>query len=141
MKLNGATFNKAQQDQLKRALENSGGATLNRYETTFTNIQGNSALASHLNRIAKNAKGRLQISDNYNDFYNISWFSDNWIHLYKYRQGTDSIKFEKFELKSTDGSIFNPFWINITESGVTYGRMESIENTLKVIYFNDSEIL
>ena len=119
----------------------SGGTTLNSYETTFTNIQGNSTLVSHLNRIAKNAKGRLQITDNYEDFYNINWRSDNWVHLYKYRQNTDSIKFEKVELKSTDGSIFNPFWINIDSKGVTSGRMESIADTLKVKYFNDTEIL
>ena len=118
-----------------------GGTTLNSYETTFTNIQGNSALVSHLNRIAKNAKGRLQITDNYEDFYNINWESDNWIRLSKYRQSADTIRFEMVDLKSTDGSLFNPFWIKIEASGVTSGRMESIADTLKVKYFNDTEIL
>ena len=128
-------------DTAYHKLGESGGTTLNSYKVTFTNIQGNSALVRHLNRIAKNAKGRLQITDNYDDIYNISWSSDNWIHLYKYRQGTDSIRFETTELKSTDGSLFNPFWINIDANGVTYGRLESIADTLKVRYFNDTEIL
>ena len=141
MKLNGATFNKAQQDQLKRALENSGSTTLNKYEVTFTNIQGNSALVSHLNRIAKNTKGRLKITDRNYKVYDIIWESDNYIKLYTIKQSADTIRFETTELKSTDGSLFNPFWITINVNGFTNGTITSIADTLYVTYFNDTEIL
>ena len=121
--------------------ESGGGTTLNRYEVTFTNIQGNSTLVSHLNRIAKNAKGRLQITDNHDNIYDIIWTSDNWITLNTRKQSADTVTFEKTDLKSTDGSLFNPFWIKIDANGFTYGRIESIANTLYVTYFNDTEIL
>ena len=120
--------------------ESGGGTTLNRYETTFTNIQGNSALVSHLNRITKNAKGRLQISDSNWFMYNIIWESDDWLKLTIIKEYSNSIRFESTELKSTDGSLFNAFWINIAQSGMTYGNLETLPNEIYVTYFNDTEI-
>ena len=122
-------------------LGESGGTTLNSYKVTFTNIQGNSTLVSHLNRIAKNAKGRLQITDSSYNNYDIIWRSDNWIKLDIRKQYADTIRFETTDLKSTDGSLFNPFWITINVNGFTHGTIDSIADTLYVTYFNDTEIL
>ena len=59
MKFNGATFNKAQQDQLKRAIENKGdgGMTLNKYTYSGTSAQ-------KLNRIMTSAKSVSAVSIN-----------------------------------------------------------------------------
>ena len=121
--------------------ESGGGTTLNRYETTFINITGNSTLASHLNRIIKNAKGRVQILDENAFKYLVYWRSDTWLIFEVIKQYTQSITFETTYLKSTDGSLFNAFSVSIDNTGLTPGTVTALSNELYVTYFNDNEIL
>ena len=116
-----------------------GGTTLNLYETTFENIKLSSSM-SHLNRILKNAKGRTQVRD-YNGFrYLFNWVSDNVVNLGIIKQQSNSIRFEKVDLRATTGTIANNFFITITGTDVTYGNVDQF-GTLIVRYFNDTEIL
>lgn len=121
--------------------ESGGGTTLNRYETTFINITGNSTLASHFNRIMKNAKGRVQITDNNYFKYLVDWKTDNSLKITVIKQYADSIKFESTYLMSPDGSLFSNVSLNITGSGVTSGSVTALSDEIYVTYFNDTEIL
>lgn len=115
-----------------------GGTTLNVYEATFDNIKLTSSM-KHLNRILKNAKGRTQVRD-YNGFmYLFNWVSDNVVNLGIIKQSSNSIRFEKVDLRATTGTIANNYFINISETDVTSGQVEQF-GTLVVRYFNDTEI-
>ena len=121
--------------------ESGGGTTLNSYEVTFKNITGNSTLASHLNRIMKNAKGRVQVTDiNYNQ-YLVVWRSDNWMKFIVIEQFSQSIKFSTMYLSSATGDIDNNFYLDIQLTTVNHGTVQALSDTLYVRYFNDTEII
>ena len=110
--------------------ESGGGTTLNRYETTFKNITGNSTLASHFNRIIKNAKGRVQVTDSNYFKYLVDWRSDTWLIITVIKQYAESISFETTYFKSTDGSLFNAFSVSINAAGLTHGTVTALSNEI-----------
>ena len=118
----------------------SGGTTLNRYTVTFENITGNSTLASHLNRIVKTAKGRVQISDPNIREYSAIWYSDSWLRINGKTQNSISINFETIDLSSDTGELASSYSLNITSSSATTGTVTSLPDMLFVKYFNDTEI-
>ena len=117
-----------------------GGTTLNRYETTFNNITGNSTLVSHLNRIVKNAKGRLQLTDNLNYAYIIDWLSDNYMRIKRIKLLSSELTIQTMDLSSINGKLTNNYSVEIKETATTFASVTSLSGTLKLIYFNDTEI-
>lgn len=141
MKINGATFNKAQQDQLKRLIESKddGGTTFNRYEVTLGELVGNPTGASLLHKILTQAKGNYQVYDYVNVIMYDVLDRGTAINLQYSYQYSDSIKFARATLFISDGDINNNFTLNISKTGVTDGTLNSLPST-RVVYFNDTEI-
>ena len=136
MKINGTIFSKPQQDQLKRAIENSGGTTLNKYTFTCTDSQESRLL---LYNICQNAKGKVQIlmkdfsapccwAFNANSDLIISGFKStnaptnnyNGVSMQIYSDGTCA---DSYITTGTSGSFLNK---------ETYGML--------ITYWNDIEI-
>ena len=120
--------------------ESGGGMTLNKYETTFNNITGNSTLVSHLNRIVNNAKGRLQLNDNLNYTYIIDWLSEDYMRIKRIKLVDPELTIQTMDLSSSDGNLINNYSVVIKDTATTFKRVTSLSGTLKLIYFNDTEI-
>lgn len=117
-----------------------GGTTLNRYETTFSSITNNSTLVSHLNRIVKNAKCRLQLTDNLNYSYIIDWISDEYTRIKRIKLFSSTLTIQTMDLRSTSGELTNNYSVEINSTGSAFAKVTELSGTLKLIYFNDTEI-
>ena len=93
-----------------------------------------------MNRIGKNAKGRLQLTDNLNYTFIIDWLSDDNMRIKRIKLLSSTLTFQTMDLRSTDGTLTNNYSVEITSSGTTFARVTALSGTLKLIYFNDTEI-
>ena len=140
MKINGTIFSKPQQDQLKRAIENSsGGTTLNRYEATIGELVNNGQGASLLHKIITQAKGNYTIYD-----YNLVIYYSvidriSVIDLQAYVVNSETIEFRNATITVSDGSIRNNYKLIVTSNGINKLGLSTLPN-IRVVYFNDTEI-
>lgn len=152
MKINGTIFSKPQQDQLKRAIENSGdgGMTLNEYEYSIKkldNITNNDIL--RLNKIFCLAKNIQNIY-----LSGFEWSSIVWLY---YQQGTpNSTASDSVVLRFNSVYCYNSFTHEeltlsttsspkavLKETKFTNGVFVTTDLTKKsfrVTYLNDTEI-
>lgn len=142
MKINGTIFSKPQQDQLKRAIENSGGGgtSLNRYEVTLGELVGNVQGAALLHKIITTAKGNYTVYD-YNNVIIYSVLDIGIvIELRYYNQFSTSVTIARATLDVDNANVRNNFTMTITSDNITTGYINSLPYT-RIVYFNDTEII
>ena len=140
MEFNGATFNKAQQDQLKRALEN-GGTTLNKYTVTLGNTSENILT---LVRILNNAKSIISLAGKRLS----AWFplqfpaiaNSNYLPLYGINVQSSGATLFGTTIDTNAGTQSDYISFNVKESGVTFTDTVPLSG-FKVEYYNDTEII
>lgn len=150
MKINGTIFSKPQQDQLKRAMENSGGTTLNKYTLTCVPKTMTSAQRKNLCALLQNAKGNVFMT------YTAGYTNA----LCSFSASTEGVNIRISEVYITSGSIITMYWnklggeyncnkhdIVFAGDGSTAQPIKSIDInytnvpiTINVTYWNDTEI-
>lgn len=122
--------------------ESGGGTTLNRYELSISTgtIESNLSL---IYKIVTQAKGRVFFGTIYDSItacteYNFSYIDDTHIKLFRLNPYTDSVEFVGYDC---EGSIKKKtsFKIN-SDNTITGGGMSNWNETIKVLYYNDTEI-
>lgn len=147
MKINGTIFSKPQQDQLKRAIENSSGSgtTLNKYtySTQVKSISGSKRLA----RIIENCKGRCEVyAINENSAPLNAVIGDNGLTLFLTGLTIDinGVNMVVFSIYVNVERGYNPsfshyFKLNIADNTID-STYDYSNYYLNVIYYNDTEI-
>ena len=145
MKFNGATFNKAQQDQLKRAFENienkdDGGTTLNKYTYSFSSYTYERC--TRLYRICDAAKGKIFLTISNAPCYISKQYDGNLLIVSISMGVSPSSELGITKLEVTSNGVVSGF-MAITQSnsfGVTSVGNDKLR-TVEITYYNDTEIL
>lgn len=151
MEFNGATFNKAQQDQLKRAIENIDcGTTLNKYVLTCTPSTMSATQRKNLMELLQNAKGNVSMT--YTSGYTNA--------LCSFSASSEGVTIIISKLYKTSGRIIVMYWNNLggeyscNVHDIVFAGDSSTEQPIKstdadwtnvnipinVTYWNDAEI-
>lgn len=152
MKINGTIFSKPQQDQLKRAIENSvsGGTTLNKYTLTCTPKTMSAAQRKNLCALLQNAKGNVFMT--YTSGYTNA--------LCSFSSSSEGVTIIISKVFITSGRIITMYWnslggqyncnvhdIVFAGDGSTAQAIKSIDADwankpieVNVTYWNDTEI-
>lgn len=153
MKINGTIFSKPQQDQLRRAIENSvdSGTTLNKYTVTLSkNGKLTSGKVKLINRIICNAKSYVLYRGKESDvqrkpvlitYCEGSGINEGGTHLYiTYATEYFSGYSNTYIIGYNESGLVQKTVITYTTEGITVERSTNGES-LFMVYYNDTEII
>lgn len=140
MKINGTIFSKPQQDQLKRAIENSGGTTLNKYNYTILSFSNNTENL-HLIRILTEAKGRIYGSASYQVEY---YINNSYANIITTDIAANSkqitIKIYEFSMSSGKFTSGRQMIQNMDTGIYSIDTVSARDGIIQITYLNDTEI-
>ena len=145
MKFNGATFNKAQQDQLKKKVgaeleDVIAKASLNKYTYSFTYY--NQDNCKRLYRICGTAKGKILLRINNAPCYISKQYDDDLIIVSIDMGVSPSAQLVITQLEVNSNASVTGFMTFIESNSFGVSKVGSEKLTsVEVIYYNDTEIL